>query len=144
MKVKIVNKSKYPLPQYQTIGSSGVDLYANISEPYLLHSLEEVIIPTGIYVGLPLGYEAQVRPRSGLAAKAGITVINAPGTIDADYRGEIKVILGKITKGEFVINPGDRIAQLVIQKIEQVEWEEWDELDETGRGAGGFGSTGTK
>ena len=144
MRVKIVNKSNYPLPEYKTIGSSGVDLYANITEPIVLHPLEKVIIPTGIYIGLPLGYEAQVRPRSGLAAKEGITVINAPGTVDADYRGEIKVILGKVTKGEFVINPGDRIAQLVIQKVEQVEWEEWDELDETERGEGGFGSTGTK
>ena len=142
MRVKIVNKSNYPLPEYKTIGSSGVDLYANITEPIVLHPLEKVIIPTGIYIGLPLGYEAQVRPRSGLAAKEGITVINAPGTVDADYRGEIKVILGKVTKGEFVINPGDRIAQLVIQKVEQVEWEEWDELDETERGEGGFGSTG--
>lgn len=142
MRVKIVNKSNYPLPEYKTIGSSGVDLYANITEPFVLHPLEKVIIPTGIYIGLPLGYEAQVRPRSGLAAKEGITVINAPGTVDADYRGEIKVILGKVTKGEFVINPGDRIAQLVIQKVEQVEWEEWDELDETERGEGGFGSTG--
>ena len=142
MRVKIVNKSNYPLPEYKTIGSSGVDLYANITEPIVLHPLEKVMIPTGIYIGLPLGYEAQVRPRSGLAAKEGITVINAPGTVDADYRGEIKVILGKVTKGEFVINPGDRIAQLVIQKVEQVEWEEWDELDETERGEGGFGSTG--
>lgn len=142
MRVKIVNKSNYPLPEYKTIGSSGVDLYANITEPYVLHPLEKVMIPTGIYIGLPLGYEAQVRPRSGLAAKEGITVINAPGTVDADYRGEIKVILGKVTKGDFVINPGDRIAQLVIQKVEQVEWEEWDELDETERGEGGFGSTG--
>jgi len=142
MRVKIVNKSNYPLPEYKTIGSSGVDLYANITEPFVLHPLEKVMIPTGIYISLPLGYEAQVRPRSGLAAKEGITVINAPGTVDADYRGEIKVILGKITKGEFIINPGDRIAQLVIQKVEQVEWEVWDELDETERGEGGFGSTG--
>ena len=142
MRVKIVNKSNYPLPEYKTIGSSGVDLYANITEAIVLRPLEKVIIPTGIYIQLPYGYEAQVRPRSGLAAKEGITVINAPGTVDADYRGEIKVILGKVTKGEFVINPGDRIAQLVIQKVEQVEWEEWDELDETERGEGGFGSTG--
>lgn len=144
MEVKIVNKSKYPLPEYKTPGSAGVDLYANIDSPYVLHPLEEVIIPTGIYISLPEGYEAQIRPRSGLAAKEGITVINAPGTVDSDFRGEIKVILGKITKGEFVINPGERIAQMVISKVEQVKWNEVEELDGTERGTGGFGSTGMK
>ena len=142
MKVNIVNKSKYPVPEYKTPGSAGVDLYANIDEPYLLHPLEKVLIPTGIFIALPEGYEAQVRPRSGLAAKHGITVINSPGTIDADYRGEIKVILGKVTKGEFLINPGERIAQMVFEKVERVEWNIVDVLDETERGDGGFGSTG--
>ena len=142
MEIKIVNKSKYPLPEYKTSGSAGVDLYANIDNPLILHPLENVIIPTGIYIGLPNGYEAQIRPRSGLAAKEGITVINTPGTIDSDYRGEIKVVLGKITKGEFMIKPGERIAQMVISKVEQATWDVVDELDETERGTGGFGSTG--
>lgn len=142
MNVKIVNKSNYPLPEYKTPGSSGVDLYANITDSIVIHPLERVLVPTGIYISLPEGYEAQVRPRSGLAAKEGITVINSPGTIDSDYRGEIKVILGKITKGDFIINPGERIAQLVIQKFEQALWEEVITLDETERGEGGFGHTG--
>lgn len=142
MKVNIINISKNPLPEYKTQGSSGMDLYANIETPYVLHPLEKVLVPTGIFVSLPNGYEAQVRPRSGLAAKEGIIVINSPGTIDSDYRGEIKVILGKVTKGDFVINPGERIAQLVIQKVEQIEWNEVMFLDDTNRGDGGFGSTG--
>lgn len=139
-----MNKSAYGLPQYATSLSAGMDLKANISEPIELDSLERAMVPTGIYMELPQGYEAQVRPRSGLAAKFGITVANAPGTIDADYRGEVKVILVNLSKEKFVINPGERIAQMVIAKYEKIEWREVDELDETERGAGGFGSTGTK
>ena len=144
MKIKIINKSKHPLPKYQTKLSAGMDLYANITEPVQLGSLERTIIPTGIFIALPAGYEAQVRPRSGLAAKHGITCLNSPGTIDADYRGEVGVILANLSKDEFVINDGERIAQLVIAKHETAQWEEVDTLDETERGAGGFGSSGTK
>ena len=144
MKIKIINKSKHPLPKYQTELSAGMDLYANITEPVRLGSLERTIIPTGIFIALPAGYEAQVRPRSGLAAKHGITCLNRPGTIDADYRGEIGVILANLSKDEFVINDGERIAQLVIAKHETAQWEEVETLDETERGAGGFGSSGTK
>lgn len=144
MKIKIINKSKHPLPKYQTKLSAGMDLYANITEPVRLSSLERTIIPTGIFIALPTGYEAQVRPRSGLAAKHGITCLNSPGTIDADYRGEIGVILANLSKDEFVINDGERIAQLVIAKHETAQWEEVETLDETERGAGGFGSSGTK
>ena len=142
MKVKIVNQSAYPAPSYATELSAGMDLKANITEPVTLDSLERAMIPTGLFIELPEGYEAQVRPRSGLAAKFGVTVANAPGTVDADYRGEIKVILVNLSKDKFVINPGERIAQMVIAKYEKIEWVEVAELGETERGAGGFGSTG--
>lgn len=144
MKVKIINKSKHPLPKYQTIQSAGMDLYANISEPITLKSLERRIIPTGLFIALPEGFEAQIRPRSGLAAKHGITCLNSPGTIDADYRGEIGVILANLSSEPFTINDGERIAQMVIAKHETINWEEVDSLDETERGAGGFGSSGTR
>ena len=142
MKVKIVNRSAYQTPSYATEKSAGLDLKANIDEPVTLLPLERVLVPTGLYMALPEGTEAQVRPRSGLAAKYGITVLNSPGTIDADYRGEVKVILVNLSNDPFVINPGERIAQMVVARYEQVEWEETDVLDETERGAGGFGSTG--
>lgn len=142
MKVQIVNKSAYPTPAYATDKSAGMDLKANIDEPITLGSLERAMVPTGLYIALPDGTEAQVRPRSGLAAKFGISVLNSPGTIDADYRGEIKVILVNLSKEPFTINPGERIAQLVVAKYEKVEWEDVDVLDETQRGEGGFGSTG--
>lgn len=142
MQVKIVNKSQYDLPQYATALSAGMDLKADIVEPIELGSLERAVVPTGLYIELPEGYEAQIRPRSGLAAKFGITVANAPGTIDADYRGEIKVILINLSKEKFVINPGERIAQMVIAKYEKIEWKEVGQLEESERGAGGFGSTG--
>lgn len=144
MKVKIVNKSGFPVPFYATELSAGMDLKAAIEEPVELDSLERAMVPTGLFIELPAGYEAQVRPRSGLAAKHGITVCNSPGTIDADYRGEIKVILVNLSKDKFVINPGERIAQMVIAKYEKIEWEEVEQLGETERGAGGFGSTGVK
>jgi dUTP pyrophosphatase len=142
MKVKIVNKSSYPTPAYATEKSAGVDLKANIDEPVTLGPLERTMVPTGLFIALPDGTEAQVRPRSGLAAKHGISVLNSPGTIDADYRGEIKVILVNLSNEPFVINPGERIAQMVVARYEQVEWDEVEVLDETERGAGGFGSTG--
>lgn len=141
MKVKIVNKSRHPLPRYQTELSAAVDLTANIDEPITLNPLERALIPTGIYIALPPGHEAQIRPRSGLALKYGISMVNAPGTIDADYRGEIGVILINLGQEPFTINGGDRIAQMVIAKHEVVEWDEVETLDETGR-RGGFGSTG--
>lgn len=144
MKVKIVNKSKYPAPQYATPLSAGMDLKANIDQPIVLGSLERAMVPTGLFIELPAGYEAQVRPRSGLAAKHGITVTNAPGTIDADYRGEVCVLLVNLGKEPFTINPGERIAQMVVARHERVEWEEVDALAQSERGAGGFGSTGTK
>ena len=144
MEVKIVNKSAFDLPQYATIMSAGMDLKANITEPVVLDTLERAMVPTGLYIELPDGYEAQVRPRSGLAAKFGVTVANAPGTIDADYRGEIKVILINLSKEKFVVNPGETIAQMVIAKYEQIEWREVDELGASERGEGGFGSTGRK
>ena len=144
MKVKIVNKSNYPSPAYATPYSAGVDLKANIGEPVTLGSLERTMIPTGLFIQLPEGYEAQVRPRSGLAAKHGITVTNSPGTIDADYRGEVCVLLVNLSKDPFTIEPGERIAQMVIARHEHVEWEEVEQLDESSRGTGGFGSTGTK
>lgn len=143
-KVKIINKSNYPLPEYKTPGSAGVDLYANLDIPFTLEPLKRTLIPTGIYIALPDGYEAQIRPRSGLAAKHGITVLNTPGTIDCDYRAEIKVILVNLSDQPYVITPGERIAQMVIAKYEKVEFEEVNELDETERGTGGFGSTGKK
>ena len=144
MNIKIINKSKHPLPKYQTAQSAGMDLYANISEPITLGSLERKIIPTGLFIALPKGYEAQIRPRSGLAAKHGITCLNSPGTIDADYRGEIGVILANLSQEDFTINDGERIAQMVIAKHEIATWEEVETLDETERGAGGFGSSGNK
>ena len=144
MKVKIVNQSAYPVPSYATELSAGMDLKANITEPITIESLERAIVPTGLFIELPEGYEAQVRPRSGMAAKFGITVANAPGTIDADYRGEVKVILVNLSKEKFVVNPGERIAQMVIAKYEKIQWQEVDQLGETERGTGGFGSTGRK
>ena len=144
MKVKIVNKSKYPSPAYATEYSAGMDLKANIEQPVILGSLDRAMIPTGLFIELPEGYEAQIRPRSGLAAKHGITVTNAPGTIDADYRGEICVLLVNLGREPFIINPGERIAQMVVARHERVEWEEVDDLAESGRGTGGFGSTGVK
>ena len=142
MKVKMVNHSPYETPAYATEQSAGVDLKANLAEPIVLGSLERALVPTGLYIALPKGYEAQVRPRSGLAAKHGITVLNTPGTIDADYRGEIKVILVNLSHEPFQVVPGERIAQMVVAKHESVEWEEVESLDTTARGAGGFGSTG--
>lgn len=144
MKIRIINKSSHDLPHYETIASAGLDLRANLSEPRILKPLERTIVGTGLYIELPIGYEAQVRPRSGLAAKKGITVLNAPGTVDADYRGEIGVILVNISHENFIIENGERIAQLVIAKHERAEWVAVEELSETSRGAGGFGSTGTK
>lgn len=142
MKVKIVNKSQWQLPSYATEKSAGMDLKADIHEPVTLAPLGRAMIPTGIYLALPDGTEAQVRPRSGLAAKHGISVLNAPGTIDADYRGEVKVILVNLSDTPFVVNPGERVAQMVIAKYEKTEWDEVECLDETERGEGGFGSTG--
>ena len=144
MKVKVVNKSKHSLPHYSTIASAGMDLRANIEESINLKPLERAIIKTGIFMELPVGFEAQVRPRSGLAFKKGITVLNSPGTIDADYRGEVGVILVNLSAEEFVIEDGERIAQMVIAKHEQADWFEVETLDDTERGAGGFGSTGVK
>ena len=144
MTVKIINKSQHPLPNYETVASAGMDLRANVSEPITLKSLERTIVKTGLFIELPIGYEAQVRPRSGLAAKKGITVLNSPGTVDADYRGEIGVILVNLSAEEFVIENGERIAQLIIAKHERAEWTEATELSETSRGEGGFGSTGVK
>ena len=142
MKVRIVNKSAFDTPKYATPYSAGMDLRANIKEPVTLGSLCRAMIPTGLFIELPEGFEAQIRPRSGLAAKHGISVTNSPGTIDADYRGEINVLLVNLSPDPFTINPGERIAQMVISRHEKVEWEEVDLLDNTGRGAGGFGSTG--
>ena len=142
MEVQIINNSKHELPSYETMLSAGMDIRANIDVSVTLKPLERIIIKTGLYMSLPRGLEAQVRPRSGLAAKKGITVLNSPGTIDADYRGEIGVILINLSKKDFVINDGDRIAQLVIAKYEQIKWKKVTTLDETERGDGGFGSTG--
>ena len=142
MKIQIINKSKHELPNYETIASAGMDLRANIDAAITLKPLERAIIKTGLFIALPVGTEAQVRPRSGLAAKKGITVLNAPGTVDADYRGEIGVILVNLSNEEFIVNDGERIAQLVIAKHERADWEVVDVLSETERGAGGFGSTG--
>lgn len=137
-----MNKSAWPTPEYATVQSAGLDLRADIAEPLELKPLGRALVPTGLFIALPAGTEAQVRPRSGLAAKYGVTVLNAPGTIDADYRGEIKVILVNLSDETFVVNPGERIAQMVVARYEQVEWEETETLDETERGEGGFGSTG--
>jgi len=144
MNIKIINKSTHELPHYETIASAGMDLRANISEPRVLKPLERSIVGTGLFIELPVGYEAQVRPRSGLAAKKGITVLNAPGTIDADYRGEVGVILVNLSNEDFTVQNGERIAQLVIAKHERAEWIEVEILSETSRGEGGFGSTGVK
>ncbi|WP_159949625.1 dUTP diphosphatase [Polaribacter septentrionalilitoris] len=142
MNVQIINKSKHATPNYETDGAAGMDLRANIDTAITLKPLERAIVKTGLFIALPVGFEAQVRPRSGLAAKKGITVLNSPGTVDADYRGEIGVILVNLSNEDFVINDGERIAQLVIAKHERVNWQEVEVLSETERGAGGFGSTG--
>ena len=142
MKVQIINKSKHATPNYETNGAAGMDLHANITESITLKPLERTIVKTGLFIALPVGFEAQVRPRSGLAAKKGITVLNSPGTVDADYRGEIGVILVNLSNEDFVVNDGERIAQLVIAKHERVSWQEVSVLSETERAAGGFGSTG--
>ncbi|TXK78478.1 dUTP diphosphatase [Mesonia sp. K4-1] len=142
MTIKIINKSSHNLPHYETEASAGMDLRAHLEDKIILGPLERIIVKTGLFIELPVGYEAQVRPRSGLAAKKGITVLNAPGTIDADYRGEIGVILVNLSKEAFVINDGERIAQLVIAKHERADWENVEILGETDRGEGGFGSTG--
>jgi dUTP pyrophosphatase len=144
MEIKIVNKSNHPLPHYGTEAAAGVDLRANITDPITLKPLERALIKTGLFIELPVGYEAQVRPRSGLAYKHGLTVLNTPGTIDADYRGEIGVILVNLSNEDFVIENGERVAQMVIAKHEQAEWNLVQELSNTERGAGGFGSTGKK
>jgi dUTP pyrophosphatase len=144
MKIKVINKSVHALPSYETIASAGMDLRANISECIIIKPLERTIVKTGLFLELPVGYEAQVRPRSGLAAKKGITVLNAPGTVDADYRGEVGVILVNLSNEDFVIENGERVAQMVIAKHERAEWEEVTELSDTVRGEGGFGSTGVK
>ena len=144
LECRIVNKSRPQLPNYSTIASAGMDLRASIDEPIVLKPLDRALVPTGIFIELPLHYEAQVRPRSGLAAKNGITVLNTPGTIDADYRGEVKVILVNLSNEEFTIHDGDRIAQMVVAKHETVIWQPVDELTESERGAGGFGSSGIK
>jgi len=144
MQIKIINKSQHELPNYETIASAGMDLRANISEPITLQPLDRAIVKTGLFIELPIGYEAQVRPRSGLAAKKGITVLNSPGTVDADYRGEIGVILVNLSHENFVVENGERIAQLIIAKHERAEWISVDVLSETSRGEGGFGSTGVK
>jgi len=144
LECRIVNKSKHQLPNYSTIASAGMDLRASIDEPIVLKPLDRALVPTGIFIELPLHYEAQVRPRSGLAAKNGITVLNTPGTIDADYRGEVKVILVNLSNEEFTIHDGDRIAQMVVAKHETVIWQAVEELNDSERGAGGFGSSGIK
>lgn len=142
MEIQIINRSHHPLPTYATVLSAGMDLRANLEEPIVLKPLERRLVPTGLFIALPEGYEAQVRPRSGLALKHGIGVLNSPGTIDADYRGEIGVILVNLSNQEFVINDGERIAQMVVARHETVEWTAVEELGETERGAGGFGHTG--
>ena len=142
MKIQVINKSKHPLPEYATKLSAGVDLRANINEPITLAPLQRCLVPTGLYIAVPPGYEAQVRPRSGLAIKKGITVLNSPGTVDADYRGEVCVILINLSSEPFVIEDGERIAQMVIASHEQAEWQPVETLDDTERGAGGFGHTG--
>ena len=144
MKVKIVNHSPFPLPAYATAQSAGMDLRADLPEPLTLGPLERAMIPTGLHIELPAGFEAQIRPRSGLAAKHGISIVNAPGTVDADYRGEIKVILVNLSNEPFAIAPGERIAQMVVARHETVEWEPVETLEESERGSGGFGSTGKK
>lgn len=142
MKVKVINQSQHALPAYETEFSAGMDLRANLTESITINSLQRVMVPTGLFIELPKGYEAQIRPRSGLAWKHGLTVLNSPGTIDADYRGEIKVVLVNLSNEPFVINNGERIAQMVVAEHARIEWENTEILEETTRGAGGFGSTG--
>ena len=142
MEVKIINTSPYEVPLYATKHSAGMDIRANITESITLQPLKRAMVPTGVFIELPHGYEAQIRPRSGLAAKHGISIVNSPGTIDADYRGEIKIILVNLSDQDFVLNPGERIAQMVVAKYERVEWVETDQLADSERGEGGFGSTG--
>lgn len=142
VQIQVINRSKHALPAYETELSAGMDMRANIDEPITLGPLERALVPTGLYIALPAGFEAQVRPRSGLAAKQGITVLNAPGTVDADYRGEVKVILVNLSNDKVQIHDGDRVAQLVIARHEKTVWQLTETLDETTRGAGGFGSTG--
>ena len=142
MKIRIVNQSRHPLPSYSTLLSAGMDLRAHLDAPVTLAPGARILVPTGLFVSIPKGYEAQIRPRSGLALKKGITILNTPGTIDADYRGEIGVIVVNLSQEDFVMNDGERIAQMVVAKYETVEWESCDSLDETTRGAGGFGHTG--
>lgn len=144
MKIKVINRSAFDLPQYETAYAAGLDMRADIKEDIVLKPLERALVPTGIYVEIPEGYEIQVRPRSGLAAKFGLTVLNSPGTIDPDYRGEVKVILANVSQDEYVLKPGERVAQMVVAKFERIEWEQVDVLSDTDRGAGGFGHTGTK
>ncbi|HPB24503.1 MAG TPA: dUTP diphosphatase [Bacteroidales bacterium] len=144
MNVKIVNKSKHPLPKYETDASAGMDLRANLDSPVVLKPLQRVLVPTGIFIEIPVGYEAQVRPRSGLAIKKGVTVLNTPGTIDADYRGEVMIILVNLSSEDFVINDGERVAQMVFARHETASWTEVDVLQKSDRGAGGFGHTGDK
>jgi dUTP pyrophosphatase len=144
MKVQIINKSKHPLPKYETEQSAGMDIRANLIEPIVLKPLQRCLVPTGLYMALPKGFEAQIRPRSGLAIKKGIGVLNSPGTIDADYRGEICIILVNLSSEDFIVEDGERVAQMVIARHEQAEWDEVEVLDETERGAGGFGHTGKK
>lgn len=143
MKIKLVNKSTHLSPEYETVASAGMDLRANLDEPVVLKPLQRTMIPTGLFLEIPVGYEAQVRPRSGLAIKKGITVLNTPGTIDADYRGEVRVILINLSDEEFIINDGERIAQMIISSHEKAEWVEVKSLIETKRGSGGFGHTGS-
>lgn len=144
LKIKVINKGHQPLPRYATLQSAGMDLRANLDEPIVLHPMERCLVPTGLYIALPEGYEAQVRPRSGLALKRGITVLNAPGTVDADYRGEVGVLLINLSQEEFIVNDGERVAQMVIARHEQADFEVVAELDETERGTGGYGHTGVK
>lgn len=144
LQIKVINQSKHALPEYATTQAAGLDLKANISEPIVLKPLQRQLVSTGLFIELPNSYEAQIRPRSGLAFKNGITVLNSPGTIDADYRGEVKVLLVNLSNEDFTINDGERIAQMVIAKHEQIKWEEVTVLEESNRGAGGFGSTGKK
>lgn len=144
MTIKIINNSSHALPHYETVASAGMDLRANLKAPITLKPLERTIVKTGLFIELPIGYEAQVRPRSGLAAKKGITVLNAPGTVDADYRGEVGVILVNLSNEDFTIENGERVAQMVIAKHERAEWQVVEKLSTTDRGAGGFGSTGVK
>jgi dUTP pyrophosphatase len=144
MNISIINKSNHPLPAYETIASAGMDLRSNVEEPIIIKPLERQLIPTGLFIELPIGFEAQIRPRSGLAFKFGVTVLNSPGTIDADYRGEIKVLLINLSSADFLVGDGDRIAQMIIAKHEKAVWIQTDELSMTERGAGGYGHTGVK